>query len=476
MKNNNFYLEKENNNEEIQKKTNIATSSDLSYQISNLNQKITLLENKIENNSSKICDVTESVKKNFLQISGGQLSGNLNLNKNSILDLTTPEQAGPFVAANVGFVMNQVNKILTKIDNMESTISTYTTEVDNIKETINQFEILSHKTIFNNEQPAQNIDTQINTQNDLDMHSHYIRGLLTPENKDLDYAANVAFVKACVDPISGQLLALTQQVDSNTKSLCNIQLNFLPTTGGFIYGTINMQNNKLTGLKSPSNPSDAVNLEYLNQILGNSNQTINSTISTKNNLLYSTNPNYHVSSPLPRPLIKSGYSGWSWPLSSSYSGGYYNWSNLSFEQTHPESQSFEFSQENPHELLLKKPGEYTLSFSLVALIPANTNQCYPSIQLNIEEDFSQWGQRNKIFIPSSSKAMTLTIKDRVSILGVFYDIVELPPLSPQVNTRIIISPKQKYCSISLQNTNFKCNEASSLYVVQNHVSISWLPF
>lgn len=474
MKNNNFCSE--NSNDEIKKKTDTITSLDLLQQIRNLNQKVTVIENKIEDNTKKISDSEIFFKENFLQIFGGQLLGSLNLNKNSISELTTPEQAGPFFAANVGFVMNQMNKILTKVDNLESITSSFTTEINNIQTTINeysnQFKVLSHEIISNSKN--EQLDTEI--KKDLNMQSHYIQGLLTPDNKNLDYAANVAFVKAYVDPISGQLSALTKQVDSNTKALCNIQLNFLPTTGGFIYGTINMQNNKLTGLKTPSNPSDAVSLEYLNEVIGGSDFSTKSISSPKNNLLYSTNPNYQVNSPLPLPLMKSGYSGWSWSLSSSYSGGYYNWGNLNFEQTNPESQCFEFSQINQNELILKKPGEYIFSFSIVALIPANTNQCYPSIQLNIEEDFSIWGQKNKVFTPSSSKAMTLTIKDRISVLGVFYDIVELPPLSSQVNTRILISPKQKYTSISLQNINFKCNEASSLYVVQNHVSISWTPF
>lgn len=474
-------LEKENNdNKEISNQKKDISFSALSYQISEINKKITNLEIQLEANAQKLSTTEESFNNNFLKVSGGQLFGSLKLNKNSISDLVTPEQADPFFAANVGYVLNQISKVLNQIDNISLINSSYNTEINNIKTILtnyeSQFNALSHRVILAVNKEQNNPSTTISIDKDVDMQSHSISGLITPESKNLDFAANVAFVKACIDPLSGQFSALTQQVESNTKALCNIQLNFLPTTGGFLYGSINMQNNKITGLRSPSNPSDAVNLDYLNQILTNSERTINVSNSAKNNLLYSTYPNHHVNTPLPLPLVKAGYSGWTWHLSNTYSEGYYDWTNLSFEQTNPDSKSFEFSLKNPKELLLKQTGEYIFSFSLVALVPANTNQFYPSIQLNINEDFSTWGQKNQKFSPSSSKALTLISKERVNILGVLYDIVELSSLSSQINPRILITPKQKFCAISLQNINFKCNEASSLYVVQNHVSISWLPF
>lgn len=474
-------LEKENNdNKEISNKTYDISVTDLYNQILEINKKITNFEIQLETNTQKLSTTEENFSNSFLKISGGQLFGSLKLNKNSISDLVTPEQADPFFAANVGYVLNQMSKVLKQIDNISLINSSHNTEINNIKTTLDnyesQFEALSHRVILAVNKEQNDPSTTMSIDKDVNMQSHSISGLVTPKSKNLDFAANVAFVKACIDPLSGQFSALTQQVESNTKALCNIQLNFLPTTGGFLYGSLNMQNNKITGLRAPTTPSDAVSLDYLNQVLTNSEHPINVSSSAKNNLLYSTYPNYHVSMPLPLPLIKSGYNGWTWHLSASYSEGYYDWTNLSFEQTNPDSKSFEFSLKNPNELLLKQTGEYIFSFSLVALIPANINQCYPSIQLNINEDFSTWGQKNQKFSPSSSKPLTLISKESVNILGVLYDIVELSSLSSQINPRIIITPKQKYCSISLQNINFKCNESSSLYVVQNHVSISWMPF
>lgn len=108
----------------------------------------------------------------------------------------------------------------------------------------------------------------------VNMGGQYINNILTP------VLSGDAATKGYVDaqPLSGQFVTLTTPVNNNLlvyNSALTQWINttatsagILPLSGGTMTGTINMGGNILTGVPSPVNPTDAVNLSYVTSAVG----------------------------------------------------------------------------------------------------------------------------------------------------------------------------------------------------------------
>lgn len=186
----------------------------------------------------------------YLPLKGGTLTGQINMNGNKLIGITNP--VADTDAANKYYVDSRFNNLsssylpltggtLTGQLHMSGTritnVGTPTTDTDAATKSYVDTNIssLSNKYL--------SLDGGGSIMGNLDLNGYIITGVGTP--RDGSDAVNKIYV------------------DNQINSVNSKFSNYLPLSGGTMTGQINMNSQKLTGLSTPSNASDAATKAYV---------------------------------------------------------------------------------------------------------------------------------------------------------------------------------------------------------------------
>lgn len=200
-----------------------------------------------------------------LPLSGGTMSGSINMNNNSITDLSTPTETQKENAANVQYVNTYVDTHITSIvqpaiTKIQQDITTTTNSITSLENSLKEYLPLTGGTMTG----------------DLQMGNHAVTGVTTPTDSETTNAANVEYVNNFVKGIENNL---TPQIDMNKQDIatCNQKISslessltgYLPVAGGTMTGDLQLDNHTVTGLTTPgvTDTTNAANVQYVNNAL-----------------------------------------------------------------------------------------------------------------------------------------------------------------------------------------------------------------
>ena len=231
----------------------------------------------------------------YLPLSGGTMSGAINLGTNKLTNLATPTSSTD--ATNKQYVDSQVATKQNTITGAASTIasSNLTSNRVTISDNSGKIGISDITTTELNylDNVTSNIQTQLNNKlslsggtmtGDINLGTHKITNLGTPtSNTD---AATKSYVDTAVANVSG-----------------GVSGAYLPLTGGTMSGEISMGNNKITNISTPTQNTDAVNKQYVDtqitsaqpNITGAASSIITSNLTASRALVSDTNGKVAVS-------------------------------------------------------------------------------------------------------------------------------------------------------------------------------------
>lgn len=208
----------------------------------------------------------------YLPLSGGTMTGSINLGTNRIINLATPTSSSD--AVNKSYVDTQLNSKQNIITGAASTVTTNgltgnRVVVSTTEGKIGISSVTSTELGYLNGVTS-SIQTQLNNKlslsggtltGDINLGTHKITNLGTPtSNND---AATKSYVDTAVANVSG-----------------GVSGAYLPLTGGTMSGEISMGNNKITNISTPTQNTDAVNKQYVDTQITSARPNITGAAST----------------------------------------------------------------------------------------------------------------------------------------------------------------------------------------------------
>ncbi|MEG2671466.1 MAG: hypothetical protein RR927_04710 [Victivallaceae bacterium] len=465
----------------------------------------------------------DSLKNNYLPLTGGQLLGDLIMSNHKISELKTPTDSDLTDAVNVGYVLSKYQEVQAVLSQASLNIIQKTNGLDDLANALKMtqadlklvkiaLQVQSENLESYNASCSETVERclenhldkfseEINDikrtflplsggfmEGDLFMSSQMITGLREPAENDLSGAVNVGFLKNYLIPFVSTLNSTTQRSETNSMNLASVQMNFLPLNGGKMQGTLDLNNNKLTGIPYPQHSTDPVSLGFLKQVLStfkpstteeSSDKTdkINYQPSLNSNLLYIHSPKLIPQNPLPLDLSMTGFVGWTWETSAIFDQGSLPWDNVTLKETSPSSGCFEIPNfSNNFRIIGKLPGTYTMNFSMIALIPSLVQITYPTIRLIVNTEKYPWNAINKKFQKPTVIPLHLVTVSQITSGGNVYNVVELTLANANTTKSFILPVNASEISFYVQNYSAGKTDSCSLHVIQTEFMLAWNGF